>query len=46
LTLESGAQEQGLKELSGKEAWRLYNTFGFPVDLMRLMAEELGFGGN
>ncbi|KAG6905576.1 hypothetical protein DXG01_001872 [Tephrocybe rancida] len=36
------AKEQGVKELSGKDVWRLYDTFGFPVDLTRLMAEELG----
>ncbi|KAJ7045355.1 tRNA synthetases class II (A)-domain-containing protein [Mycena alexandri] len=40
------AQEQNLKELSGKDVWRLYDTFGFPVDLTRLMAEELGLGIN
>ncbi|KAF7376011.1 Alanine--tRNA ligase [Mycena sanguinolenta] len=40
------AQEQGLKELSGKDVWRLYDTFGFPVDLTRLMAEELDLGIN
>ncbi|KAH9485322.1 Alanine--tRNA ligase [Psilocybe cubensis] len=36
------AKEQGLTQLSGKDVWRLYDTFGFPVDLTRLMAEELG----
>ncbi|KAJ2922012.1 hypothetical protein H1R20_g15075, partial [Candolleomyces eurysporus] len=40
------ATEQGVKELSGKDVWRLYDTFGFPVDLTRLMAEELGLGIN
>jgi len=36
------AKEQGSTELNGKDVWRLYDTFGFPVDLTRLMAEELG----
>jgi alanyl-tRNA synthetase len=38
----SRAKEHGLSELNGKDVWRLYDTFGFPVDLTRLMAEELG----
>ncbi|KAJ2918578.1 hypothetical protein MD484_g1897, partial [Candolleomyces efflorescens] len=40
------AAEQNNKELNGKDVWRLYDTFGFPVDLTRLMAEELGLGIN
>jgi len=40
------AKEQGAQELNGKDVWRLYDTFGFPVDLTRLMADELGFGVN
>ncbi|KAL4070742.1 tRNA synthetases class II (A)-domain-containing protein [Scleroderma citrinum] len=37
----SKAREAGSNELHGADVWRLYDTFGFPVDLTRLMAEEL-----
>jgi len=36
------AKEKGSKELSGADVWRLYDTYGFPVDLTQLMAEERG----
>ena len=35
-------QAQGSKKLDGADVWRLYDTFGFPVDLTRLMADERG----
>lgn len=34
------------KELPGDVAWRLYDTYGFPVDLTSLMAEEKGLNVN
>ena len=34
------ARQAGVKELNGKDVWRLYDTYGFPVDLTRLMAED------
>lgn len=30
------------KKLHGAKVWQLYDTYGFPVDLTRLMAEERG----
>ena len=42
---EHYAQQSKLKDskkLHGSDVWRLYDTFGFPVDLTRLMAEERG----
>jgi len=32
----------GQTKLSGADVWRLYDTFGFPEDLTKLMAEERG----
>ena len=36
------SQQNNSKSLHGADVWRLYDTFGFPVDLTRLMAEERG----
>ncbi len=37
------ANKKGQKVLPGADVFRLYDTFGFPVDLTRLLAEEKGF---
>lgn len=37
---------KGLKHLPGDNVWRLYDTYGFPVDLTKLMAEEEGLSIN
>ena len=34
---------QNQKVLPGDIAWRLYDTYGFPLDLTQLMVEEKGF---
>ncbi|GAM82706.1 hypothetical protein ANO11243_006900 [Dothideomycetidae sp. 11243] len=36
------AEQKGAKSLSGADVWRLYDTYGFPVDLTQIMAEERG----
>lgn len=36
------SKSSGAKSLHGADVWRLYDTFGFPPDLTRLMAEERG----
>ena len=41
-TYATKAAEAGSKTLNGLDVWRLYDTFGFPGDLTRIMAEERG----
>ncbi|BGP33039.1 Alanine--tRNA ligase [Rhodotorula toruloides] len=36
------AKKEGSTTLRGADVWRLYDTYGFPVDLTLLMAEEAG----
>ncbi|KAF2155792.1 hypothetical protein K461DRAFT_221035 [Myriangium duriaei CBS 260.36] len=35
-------EQAGSKSLDGADVWRLYDTYGFPVDLTQIMAEERG----
>jgi alanyl-tRNA synthetase len=36
------AKIKGEDKLHGADVWRLYDTFGFPVDLTKIIAEERG----
>ena len=40
--LISAAKEQNSDTISGEEVFKLYDTFGFPIDLTREIAEESG----
>jgi alanyl-tRNA synthetase len=38
--LVSDLKEKNLNQIPGDEAFRLYDTYGFPLDLTRILAEE------
>lgn len=41
--LEIQLTEAGVKQISGEQAFHLYDTFGFPIEITKELASEIGF---
>ena len=44
--LDTVMEQAASKEISGSDAFLLYDTYGFPIDLTELLARERGFSVN